>query len=59
MKSKSNLSSILVSILFFIIAISKIFNKEYILGILCVLVAVANLVVYFRSNAKKNDSVTK
>ena len=59
MKSKLNLSSILVSILFFIIAISKIFNKEYILGILCVLVAVANLIVYFRSNAKKNDSVTK
>lgn len=59
MKSKLNLSSILVSILFFIIAISKIFNKEYILGILCVLVAVANVIVYFRSNAKKNDSVTK
>lgn len=59
MKNKSNLSSILISILFFIIAISKIFNTEYILGIVCILVAVANLIVYFRSNAKKDNSVTK
>ena len=59
MKNKSNLSSILVSILFFIIAISKIFNAEYILGIVCILVAVANLIVYFRSNVKKDNSVTK
>lgn len=59
MKNKSNLSSILISILFFIIAISKIFNKEYILGIVCILVAVANLIVYFRSNVKKDDSITK
>ena len=59
MKNKSNLSSILISILFFIIAISKIFNTEYILGIVCILVAVANLIVYFRSNVKKDDSITK
>ncbi|HEY5523917.1 MAG TPA: hypothetical protein VIK26_01120 [Clostridium sp.] len=59
MKNKSNLSSILISILFFIIAISKIFNAEYILGIVCILVAVANLIVYFRSNVKKDDSITK
>ena len=59
MKNKSNLSSILVSILFFILAISKIFNTEYILGIVCILVAVANLIVYFRSNVKKDNSVTK
>ena len=54
MKNKSNLSSILISILFFIIAISKIFNAEYILGIVCILVAVANLIVYFRSNVRNN-----
>lgn len=59
MKNKSNLSSILVSILFFILSISKLFNKEYILGVACILIAVANLIVYFRSNSKKDNSVTK
>ncbi|PRR82428.1 hypothetical protein [Clostridium vincentii] len=59
MKNKSNLSSILIAILFLVLTISKILNKEYILGGICILVAVANLIVYFRSNAKKSDSSVK